>query len=78
MNKFALAAIGAAGMLVSLSLTPAPAAAAPMQSGIAASVLDGDGAVQKAWWGGCHRFGWGGGWGGWGWGWGRPHRWHRW
>ena len=76
MNKFALAAIGAAGMLVSLSLAAAPAAAAPVQSGIAANVLDGDGAVQKAWWGGgCHRFGWGG----WGWGWGWPHHhWHRW
>jgi len=78
MNKFAVAAISAAGMFASLSLAPAPAAAAPVQSGLAASVLDDQGVVEQAHYGcGC----WRNGWHGWGWyahcggGWG-PRHWH--
>ena len=85
MRKVAMTALAAAGMFAVLSAAPAPASAAPLVSGIAQSVLDDPGPIEKAacWrrWGwhgpGWYRCGWGPGprWGWRRWGW---RRWHRW
>jgi len=55
MSKVAMMALAAAGMFVGLSLAAAPASAAPLGSGIAQSVLDDHGPIEKA---ACWRYGW--------------------